>query len=61
MNELYVRGWVYFKTDKQTLKEAEEEFLRKCDSIGLNADCLNEDMELRNEDGDVIEYMEAYV
>ena len=56
MNELYVKGWVYFKTNKTTLKEADEEFCRLCESIGLNVDNLNQEMELRDEDGYVIEY-----
>ena len=53
MNELYSAGWIYFQTDKKTLKEASEDFYRKCESIGLNVDNMKE-IELRDENGNEI-------
>lgn len=61
MNELWIdlgMGFLYFATNKTNLPDALEEFLDKLDTIGCISDNFGwEEIELRNEDGDAIEYL----
>ena len=61
MNELWMDlgyGFLYFDTNKTTLPDAMEEFLDKLGSIGCCADNFGwEAVELRDEEGDTVEYL----
>lgn len=49
MNELQVRGWIYYETEKNTALEAYEELCNKLEKTGINADNMGFDIILRNE------------
>ena len=50
MNELMVRGWISWETDKATAKEAYEEFIKAAKKAGMNVDNMGFDIVLRNSD-----------
>lgn len=58
MNELMVRGWIYWKTDKSTAKEAYEEFVRAAENAEINVDNLGFGIVLRDEDYEDIDTYE---
>lgn len=59
MNELMVRGWIYWSTDKNTAKEAYEEFRKSAEKIGMNVDNMGFDIVLRNSDYEDIDVCEG--
>ena len=58
MNELMIKGWCYWKTDKTTAKEALDEFHRVCEKIGIDSDNM-ECAILRDEDYEDIDRIDG--
>ena len=56
MNELMVKGWLYFETNKETAEEAYDELIEKLNSVGVNGDNMRELIVLRDEYGDDVDY-----
>ena len=59
-NELMVTGWFYMDTYCTTNEVAVRQFRAKCESVGINADNIQNAI-IRNSDGEDITTMESYM
>lgn len=55
MNHLYVNARIYFDTDKTKLWDALEDYWKELGGLSTKIEIEVDDMELRDEDGDVID------
>lgn len=58
MNELQIRGWIYYETEKNTALEAYTELCNTLKKAGINTEYIGLDIVLRNEYGKEIDIIE---
>ena len=58
MNELQIRGWIYYETEKDTALEAYTELCNILKKAGIDTGYIGLDIVLRNEYGKEIDTIE---